>query len=318
MSEEDDFPTNYAAFYNAIPSSIPRRGRTGRVREAPKIRNAPIKQPLYSDKDVKRLSDLVIMSKKGIKYNPRLTDIEGAKNYITKRNLEGWEAVAKDYDDDPSTPDNVILFDKYNAPRVIDGYSFSKRRPDFLFQKPAYKAAINEARGRLNEGFITEDVFKITQSDLKQYYKTHSTEQSRNEEGLEDWKNRRNKEKSERIVHKMYLEATPKEQRSVEKEAAFIEQYKDVKESPSITLRKLIADRVKNFEINGGFRYIEKFRLLTELYKSVINSYRQANNIDPAARITGHQYSQIFNVLFGADMKTLCADLLDKWPAKIL
>jgi hypothetical protein len=308
---DSDLPVLYSSIYDSIPQFTPRRGRTSEL----KIRNTPIKQPLYSEEDVKRLMDLVIKGKKGIKYNPRLTGKEGAESYITKRGLEGWNVVEGDMDFDPDTPDNVVLLDKNKIPRFIDGYSISKRRPDFLFQRPEYTGRINEWKGRVKEGQMTEEAFKVSQSDLKQYYKTHSTQQSRDAEAIEEWKDRHNKEKKERIVHKMYLETYPKEQRSTEKEAAFIAKYKDVKESPSVLLRKLIAYKVKLLEDNGGIKFINKFRLLTDVFNTLVTFYKAEKKMKPEDRLTSLQYYQIYEAIRDADISTYYAKFIS-WPVR--
>jgi hypothetical protein len=305
----DERGEHYKTVYGSIPESIPRRGRAGKEKEAPKFRNVSIKQPSYSADDVKRLMDLVVLGNKGIKYNPNLTVEEGARNYIAKRKLEGWDVEVGDLDEDSDTPDNVVIMDKNLVPRVIDGYSLSKRRPDFLFQRPQYKHQIADFKSQYDDAH-----FKIAKSDLRQYYKTHSTESSRAEESFENYVPRHRKEKQEKLLHKMYLESTPKEQRNDAAEAKFYKDYEDVKEHPSISIRRIIAREVKKFEQNNKIKYVEKFKLLAELFNESVARYKSVNKIPANQPLIGVAYKTLRDQMNGVDFPSYFNNILTNRP----
>jgi hypothetical protein len=91
----------------------------------------------YTGEDVAHLLDLIVERQRDIKYNPNLTYSQGAQNFITKRGLatKGWSTLSGDYDNDPNTPDNVLILDKGKVPRYIDGYSIGtgeRKRADAI------------------------------------------------------------------------------------------------------------------------------------------------------------------------------------------
>jgi hypothetical protein len=96
-----------------------------------------IPKPTYDVDIATKLSDIVIQGKRGIRYHPNLTTVEGGRDYIKSRGLDPkkWHVISGDWDNDPNTPDNVII-QQQGKPRVIDGYSLSSRRPDFLYRSP--------------------------------------------------------------------------------------------------------------------------------------------------------------------------------------
>jgi hypothetical protein len=82
------------------------------------------KAPKYTTDDVKNLSQLIIQKQRGIGFDRKLMTKDGAEKFIRQRKLENkLRAVSGDFDDDPITPDNVVIVDNQNIPKYIDGYS---------------------------------------------------------------------------------------------------------------------------------------------------------------------------------------------------
>jgi hypothetical protein len=75
------------------------------------------------------LANLLINRKHGIRFNPRLAAYPTATTWLNERASKnpslyaGWDIQSGDYDNDPETPDNVIVRDAEGRWRVIDGVS---------------------------------------------------------------------------------------------------------------------------------------------------------------------------------------------------
>jgi hypothetical protein len=109
----------------------------------------------------------------GISYNPYLTNATTAGKWLTKRaqvdpRYSGWKIHEEDLDDDPNTPDDVVIFDENGNPRIVSGYGFndgeSRRRAAVLYsQYPDKRRAAAVRRqikankhGRLFNNYLKE------------------------------------------------------------------------------------------------------------------------------------------------------------------
>jgi hypothetical protein len=131
------------------------------------------KAPKYTAGDVANLMNLVIDKQRGIDYNPNLTYVQGANKFASKR--KGWTGISGDFDNDPLTPDNVVILDKDGVPRVVDGYSIGtgiKRRntATFLPRKTEYDS-------------LTSDILK---KQYKKYLKSKEGRES-NYQDFQGW-----------------------------------------------------------------------------------------------------------------------------------
>jgi hypothetical protein len=76
----------------------------------------------------------------GITYNSYLTNPTSARYWLDRKQAEdaykgtnkytGWQIDSEDLDQDPSTPDDVILYDSNGNPQVVSGYSLNSGKVD--------------------------------------------------------------------------------------------------------------------------------------------------------------------------------------------
>jgi hypothetical protein len=246
-------------------------------------------RPKLSDSDFKGLYDIVIPSKSGIGYNPRFTTKEGALGYITKHNLEEkWNVTSGDYDDDVETPDNVIVWDSQNRPHIIDGYYLTPRRTDVLNYPRIQKVNEDFASGVIK----TKEEADAIKSSIKKYYKTHTTPVSQAAETPEQYAARAKQDKVNKVLHKMYLEKFPKEERNEQNEFAYkngiYQRYGDgIATGPVMILRSEVANRVRDVKVR------DKLKLLNGLYRSAVLAYKTAKGIDADDKLIGENYLTI-------------------------
>jgi mRNA-degrading endonuclease RelE of RelBE toxin-antitoxin system len=94
----------------------------GKITQRPSYKGS--KAPKYTTDDIKNLAQLIIQKQRGIGFDRKLMTKDGAEKFIRQRKLENrLRAVSGDFDDDPITPDNVVIVDNRNIPKYIDGYS---------------------------------------------------------------------------------------------------------------------------------------------------------------------------------------------------
>jgi hypothetical protein len=260
-------------------------GHSGKpkVKEVTKIARIP--RPGYRYGDVKHLSDLVIKHKKGIRYHPSLTTQEGAEKYIgSRKNPEKWVVKKADFDKDPSTPDNVVIFEK-KRPKFIDGYTLSTRRPDFLYRAPEWK----ETFAGYKE--LKPEESKLRTSQLKNYLVTHSTQESQASESLDKFIKRDTKAKHEHLITKMYLEHTRGMLRTKEGKTKFFEEFGGIQKLPSATLRDLVIQKLKQVEEYKRVIYgdrtrqyrgkvADKLNLIRIIYNSIVHNFKLKKGIE--------------------------------------
>jgi hypothetical protein len=254
-----------------------------------------IPKPKYDVDIATKLSDVVIQGKRGIRYHPHLTTVEGGKEYIKSRGLDPkkWKVISGDWDKDPNTPDNVIIHQE-GKPRVIDGYSLSSRRPDFLYRDPKWKGEFDVIR-KIED----PEVRRVKTSQLKHYLLTHSTAKSQTGEDLATYLERDDDRKYKDILHKMYLEYTRRTntERSDDGQKAFIAQFENAisKQSPklpSTMFHEYISNQIKLLELaNPGIKFgsrdltdedgntLDKLRLIREIYTTIVGRFKHANGI---------------------------------------
>jgi hypothetical protein len=243
-------------------------------------------RPRLTDQDYKGLYDIVIPSKSGIGYSPRFTTKEGALGYITKHNLEEkWNVTSGDYDDDVDTPDNVIVWDSQNRPHIIDGYYLTPRRTDVLNYP-----RIQQVNDDYNRGVIkTKQEADEIKSSIKKYYKTHTTPASQAAETPEQYAVRAKQDRVNKVLHKMYLEKFPKEERNEQNEHTYkngiYQRYgNSIATGPVMILRSEIANRVRDVKVR------DKLHLLNGLYYSAILAYKSSKEMGQDDKLIGEDY----------------------------
>jgi hypothetical protein len=110
-----------------------------------------------ADSYFKNMMETVIRGRKGIGYKPSLTYFEGADDYII--NHPGTSFIAGDFDRDPRTPKNIVMFDSRGLPIYVDGYYIrddtKKRSVDAVLgprkKQRAYKTATKLEKRLYNE-----------------------------------------------------------------------------------------------------------------------------------------------------------------------
>jgi hypothetical protein len=246
-----------------------------------------IPRPGYRNEDARHLSDLVIQGKRGIKYYPSLTTRQGGEKYITDRKLDRkkWKVEEGDLDNDPNTPDNVVIWND-DKPKFIDGYTLAPRRPDFLYRTPKY-----------SEQFVGYKQLepaqrKIKTSQLKRYLTTHVTQESQGSEDVNAYIDRDDKNRHEKMIHKMYLEDTHMNDipRTEVNRLAFEKKYAGLTKLPSAMLRDVIADKLKVVEQRIKHRFgdrtkklnnkvADKLNLIRIIYDTIVEEFKERNNI---------------------------------------
>jgi hypothetical protein len=244
----DEEPEQPPPAYTSLVQGF-KHGGGVKAKKTAKIVRIP--RPRYDYETAKSLSNIVIQGKRGIRYHPNLTTVQGGRDYIVSRGLdpEKWTVDSGDWDNDPNTPDNVIIYQD-SKPRVIDGYTLSSRRPDFLYRAPKWKGEFDEIRK------ITDDnERKVKTPQLKHYLLTHSTQASQASENVAKFIDRDNKNKYKDIIHKMYLEHTHRNKLErtdqLQKDFVALVENDISKESPklpSTMLRDHINSQIKTIE----------------------------------------------------------------------
>jgi hypothetical protein len=90
----------------------------------------------YDFKGMQELLDLIALRKHGIYYNPELTTLDSAQDYLDriKKNrghrFYGGRVVAEDLDFDPRTDDNILILNNKDLPAAIDGYEYNDGKKD--------------------------------------------------------------------------------------------------------------------------------------------------------------------------------------------
>jgi esterase/lipase superfamily enzyme len=87
------------------------------------------------------------------------------------------KAVSGDFDDDPYTPDNVLVIDKNNIPRYIDGYSIT----------PNTKRLVKITTTQQDKAQLAS-FDKVDKSIYKKWLKRYLTETQRQSHPYEQWK----------------------------------------------------------------------------------------------------------------------------------
>jgi hypothetical protein len=254
-------------------------------------------KPVYAQNDYSNLYNLVVPSRSGIGYNPRFTTPEGALDYITKNNLEEkWNVTSGDYDDDLNTPDNVIVWDSQNRPHYIDGYYLTPRRTDVL-SYPGIQKVNQEFRSGVIKTKQEADAIKST---IKKYYRTHTTPASQAAETPEQYAVRAKQDKINKILHRMYLEKYPKEQRDDNTERAYktmiLQKYPNLEIGPVMILRREIANRVRDVKVNN------KLGLLNQLFREAVSYYKQAKGVPDEDKLLGEDYIYIAERVHGGQL----------------
>jgi hypothetical protein len=143
------------------------------------------KEERYDNANVRNLMDLLITKGKGITYTPALTNARGALKYVLKK--PGWGVKAGDYDNDPDTPDNVIIFDEKLRPRYIDGHfinSGDKKRTDAKVREiKESDYAKKHPDEKINFTYLAKNMTpqQIRESSLGAIYEWQEREKKRNE-----------------------------------------------------------------------------------------------------------------------------------------
>jgi hypothetical protein len=159
--------------YDYIVNTIPNR----RILQQPSHKGSRV--PKCTADDVKNLMDLVVRKQRGIGYDKKLTTQAGAQKFIQQRKLQNkLRAVVGDLDNDPITPDNVLLIDNYNIPKYIDGYSITsgQRRLNTLAVKP-----VDKARLRAFEDNVDKRLYK-------KWLRKYLSEAERRAHPYQEWK----------------------------------------------------------------------------------------------------------------------------------
>jgi hypothetical protein len=114
-----------------------------------------IQKPVYKKSKASKLNvndlinfmDIIIRKQRGIDYNPKVVHPEGVLQYIKDNPNHSFHIA--DMDNDPRTPNNMIVYDSNGIPIYIDGYSIvsgEKRIKDYYNQeyklKPKEKQAL--------------------------------------------------------------------------------------------------------------------------------------------------------------------------------
>jgi hypothetical protein len=277
-----------------LPPPVPRATRRKRplptsfTTEGLIQKPARFARPNLSSTDYLSLYNVVVPRKAGIGYNPQFTTQEGATDYISRHNLEEkWNVTSGDYDDDVNTPDNVIVWDSQNRPHYIDGYYLTPRRTDVLTY-PGIKKVNQDFRSGVIKTKQEADAIKST---IKKYYKTHTTPASQSVESPEQYAVRAKQDKINKILHRMYLEKYPKEQRDENTERAYktsiISRYGNLEIGPVMILRREIANRVRNVKVNN------KLGLLNQLFREAVSYYKQAKGVGDEEKLIGEDYIYI-------------------------
>jgi hypothetical protein len=265
------------------------------------------------DVDNRKLLDLVVDQGRGIRYNRNVLTQEGANQYLQRRGLNNWAVEAGDFDNDPNTPDNVLVVDDNANLRFADGYYFGKRRPDVLYRDAGYTGQVHHYDDQLRQGLINEEDARKQKSELKHYFKTHITPQSRVDEPFDEWLARYRANKHEHLFHKMFLDSTRDhpDQRTRENEQAFYNQWSPLlQDSPSLLMRRLIANRIRQLEAQNNVRFNDKIRLMSQIYSQHINNFKNVNNIPFASPITTFQSANAFLLLQNVDFNNVFQNTL--------
>jgi DNA-binding HxlR family transcriptional regulator len=262
----------------------------------PKRKAVSLKRPVYTVDSSDKLYDLVVTGKGGIKYNPRLVTKASAIKYLSDRNLEDkYNVLSGDFDDDVNTPDNVVIVDEQGRRRYIDGYSFTTRRPDVL-----YVDEVADLNNQVQMGTLDKNVADIKKGDIKKYNKTHVTAQSRADEPIDDFLNRVGNEKKFNVLHKLYLDRYPKEQRNDELEKTYktkvLNSFPDIAIGPVMIVRRTLSQQVKGLE-ELGYRFRDKFGLINSLYSEIVQFYKRDNNLAEDSKLIGNDYLRIVLLL---------------------
>jgi hypothetical protein len=107
------------------------------------------KAPKLTINDLKNFMNIIIRKQRGIDYNPKVVHQEGANQYI--KDNPGYRYHTADLDNDPRTPNNVIVYDSNGIPIYIDGYSIvsgEKRIKDYYNQEYKLKPKEKQASYR--------------------------------------------------------------------------------------------------------------------------------------------------------------------------
>jgi hypothetical protein len=258
----------------------------------PRRKPVTFKRPVYSLDDSEKLYDLVVTRKGGIKYNPRLVTKETATQYLSDKNLEDkYNVLSGDFDNDVNTPDNVIVVDEQGRRRYIDGYSLIARRPEVL-----YADEFEDMNYSVKSGNMTKQEADIKKRDLKKYNKTHVTAQSREDEPIDVFLSRVGNERKFSILHKLYLDKFPKEQRNENTERNYktyvLTTFPDIAIGPAMLVRRTIAAQIKGLEAQGH-RFRDKLGLINALYQTTLDDFRKSKNIPGDYKLIGDDYLQI-------------------------
>ena len=89
---------------------------------------------------MKELIDVVAKMNRDIAQLKGLTTKESAQDWITRTGKKNWKVEGQDLDDNPTTPDNIVVFDADGNKRYIDGYYTTdpKKRAFFKDYYTAY------------------------------------------------------------------------------------------------------------------------------------------------------------------------------------
>jgi hypothetical protein len=298
---EEDKPTYGQLIGRFRPKVAPK------VEEEEKPRPVRIPRFGYEHDDAENLTNLVVHQKRGIRYHPNLTTKEGGVKYLKSRKLDPkkWKVFKGDYDEDPITPDNVIIFEN-DIPRIVDGYTLSGRRPDFLYRAPQWREKFVNYKG------IKDDVKRKTSTaQLKHYLLTHTTPKSQTEESLDEFIENDDKKRKKDALHRLYLDTVPRKQRTETKQIAVKQMYEargDIKKLPSIMLRELITRKINQIEQARGKKYgnrdyrdkdnipMDKLYMIRFIFNDVENNYRAEKGIrDEDKKTKQNQFLEMYD-----------------------
>jgi hypothetical protein len=315
----------YRSYFDAIPAyQRPTRRRkerppvpTSHIFEGPRRKAASFERVRLAprgeeDIPTESLYDILVHNKRGIKYIPSLTTKEGAEYYLDKHNLEDkWNVISGDFDNDEDTPDNVVILDQDKRKRFIDGYGFIPRRYDVLNYKE-----IQDINKAVKEGTLSKQQAGITKSNLRKYNRTHATAASRAEESINDYINRINLQKQYNVLHKMYLEHYPKEQRTPEREqeykAKVLTNFPDIGIGAINIFRRALSRKVQELEATG-VRFRDKLGLLHTLLVHSIVKYRAQFNFPENIKIIGHDYLSMTDSISKSNLLTTFPDVIQAY-----
>jgi hypothetical protein len=136
---------------------------------------------------MKELIDVVAKMNRDIAQLKGLTTKESAQDWITRTGKKNWKVEGQDLDDNPTTPDNIVVYDADGNKRYIDGYYTTdpKKRaffkdyytaysnPDSRDEKKQRDYAYEKGYKKHAPSSPYREFLKLVNARLKQFFAEH-------------------------------------------------------------------------------------------------------------------------------------------------